>query len=323
MKKLLIYLFILLLPFYTYAYSNYVIAGGSTLGIEVNSKGVVVVGYYAINGKYINKNLEIGDRILKVNGEEVDDTKELVELIDQYMNNNEVPITYLRNNKEYNTYLTLTLFDGTYKTGLYVKSNLLGIGTLTYIDPSTGVYGILGHGLTMSQTNNRIEIKNGYSYKANVIGFTRSVDGSPGSKNADIDKSSLFGSIDSNTKYGVFGKVEYENNDSLLEVASLDEVILGKAYIQTTNENNKISKYEIKILEIDKNNSDKNIFFEIVDKELIKMSGGIVQGMSGSPIIQNDKIIGAVTRVLVDDVEKGFGISIVTMLEEGDKIMNK
>ena len=179
MKKILLYLIILLVPFCTYAYSDYVIAGGSTLGIEVNSKGIVVVGYYAVNGKYINKNLEVGDRILKVNGEDVDSTKDLVDLIDKYMNNNEVSITYLRNNKEYNTSLTLKLFEGTYRTGLYVKSNLLGIGTLTYIDPLTGVYGILGHGLTMSNTNNRIEIKNGYSYKADVTGFTRSVDGIP------------------------------------------------------------------------------------------------------------------------------------------------
>lgn len=322
MRKLIM-LLILLLPFNVLAYSEYIIPGGETLGIEVNSKGVVVVGYYEVDGRYINEELKIGDRITAVNGVEVNTTNELASLIEEHMVDSKIDITYLRNGKDYNTSLVLSLANGTYRTGLYVKSSVLGIGTLTYIDPTTNVYGVLGHSLNMSNTANKIEIKEGVSYNADVTSFTRSVDGNPGSKNADIKKDEVFGTIENNTEYGIFGKTKEDNNNNSLKVAKLEEVNLGSAYIRTTNVNNEIDEYEIKILEINRSNSSKNIYFEITDEELIQMSGGIVQGMSGSPIIQDNKIVGAITRVLVDDVNRGYGISIVTMLEEGDKLLNE
>lgn len=321
MKKILWGILCLLTPFIVFAYSDYIIPGGDTLGIEVNSKGVMIVGFYKVNGELINQDFQVGDKILKVNKEEVVGTKELVELIDQHMKNGKVSVTYSRNNKEYDTDLILSLFNGNYRTGLYVKGNVLGIGTLSYIDPETGIYGVLGHPLNVANTNQQVEIRDGLSYEANVTSFTRSVDGNPGSKNANINKSDVFGTIEKNSNYGIFGKVEKETNKNKMKVGQLDEVTLGKAYIYTTNINNEIEKYEIEILEINKKNIEKNLYFKVVDQNLLNMSGGIVQGMSGSPIIQDDKIIGAVTRVLVDDVDKGYGISIVTMLEEGDKIL--
>ena len=321
MKKIL-WILILFIPFITFAYSKYIIPGGDTLGIEVNSKGIIVVGFYKVNGQYINQDLSIGDKITHVNNIEVNTTEDLVNLIDRYINNNHVNITYERKNKSYNLDLYLSLFNGTYRTGLYVKGSILGIGTLTYIDPNTNVYGVLGHSLNISKTNERIEIKTGFSYNANVTSFTRSINGSPGSKNANIDKQNIFGTIKRNSNYGIFGITnEIKKNEDTLEVGLIDEVTLGKAYIYTTNEDNEIAQFEIKILEVDKNNDEKNIFFKIVDEDMINMSGGIVQGMSGSPIIQNNKIIGAVTRVLVDDVKEGYGISIITMLEEGDNLI--
>ncbi|MGN1372029.1 MAG: SpoIVB peptidase S55 domain-containing protein [Candidatus Coprovivens sp.] len=320
MKKIL-WLLLLLIPFYVFAYSKYIIPGGDTLGIEVNSKGVVVVGFYDVNGERINRNLRIGDKILKVNNIEVNNANELSKLLVEYMDNNIVDITYSRNNKEYNTDLKLVYNNGNYKSGIYVKSNVLGIGTLTYIDPNSSVYGVLGHSLNLSQTNQLLEVKSGYSYDAYVTSFTKSNDGNPGSKNASIDKNEIFGSINNNTKYGVFGIVNNIYDRELLEVGQIDDIKVGKAYIRTTDKDNEITSYEIKILEVNKNNSDKNIYFEVIDKDLLSMSGGIVQGMSGSPIIQDNKIIGAVTRVLIDDVSKGYGISIVTMLEEGDKLL--
>lgn len=321
MKKI-IYILCLFMPFFVFAYSDYIIPGGETLGIDVNSKGVMIVGFYKVNGELINQDFKVGDKILKVNNVEVNKTEELVDLIDQYMQDNKVKITYSRNNKEYDSEINLSLFNGSYRTGLYVKSNVLGIGTLSYIDPETGIYGILGHPLNVSNTKEQVEIREGYSYEASVTSFTRSRDGNPGSKNADINKNETFGTIEKNSDYGVFGKIQDKYNKELMKVGTLDEVKLGKAYIYTTDVDNKIKQYEINILEIDKKNKEKNMYFEITDEELIKMSGGIVQGMSGSPIIQDNKIIGAVTRVLVDSVDKGYGISIVTMLEEGDKILN-
>lgn len=323
MKKILWFIIILLMPCVVFAYSNYIIPGGDTLGIEVNSRGVMVVGFYKVNGELINQNLKIGDRILKVSNREVDSTNDLVTLIDKYMKDNKVDIIYSRNNREYKTKLSLDLYNGTYRTGLYVKGSVLGVGTLSYVDPETGVYGILGHSLNVSNTGQEIEVKTGYSYGASVVSFTRSTDGNPGSKNANINKNELFGTIEKNSNYGVFGKVEKKASKQLMEVGKMEDISLGKAYIYTTNLDNEIEKYEIKIIELNKENDEKNIYFEIVSPEMIQMSGGIVQGMSGSPIIQNNRIIGAVTRVLVDDVSRGYGISIVKMLEEGDKLLQK
>ena len=318
MKKLL-WLLLLLMPFYVFAYSKYIIPGGDTLGIEVNSKGVIVVGFYEVNGQRINRDLKVGDRILEVNNVEVNNTNELSKLVAEYMDNEMVDITYVRNNKEYETDLELSYYNGNYRTGIYVKSSVLGIGTLTY----SNVYGILGHSLNLSQTNQLLEVKTGHSYDAYVTGFTKSNDGNPGSKNANILKEKIFGSINNNTKYGIFGIVNNYLDREVLEVGTIDDIKLGKAFIRTTNDDNEIIDYAIKILEVNGDDSDKNIYFEVIDKELISMSGGIVQGMSGSPILQENKIIGAVTRVLVDDVSKGYGISIITMLEEGDKILSE
>lgn len=319
MKKI-IWLLVLLMPFYVFAYSKYIIPGGDTLGIEVNSKGLVVVGFYNVNGNQINDDLKIGDRIIKVNEISINKITDLNKLIKKY-DKDELFITYVRNNKEYEDKLEVLLSNGTYKTGLYVKESVLGIGTLTYIDPSTGVYGILGHSLNLSQTNQKFVVKDGFSYEAVVTNFIKSNNGNPGSKNADIDKDNVFGTVEVNTDYGVFGIIDEDTNKGLLEVGDIDDIKVGVAYIRTTNEKNEVINYEINIIEVNENNTDRNIYFEVVDERLIKMSGGIVQGMSGSPIIQGDYIIGAVTRVLVDDVSKGYGISIVTMLEEGDKLV--
>lgn len=319
MKKI-IWLLVLLMPFYVFAYSKYIIPGGDTLGIEVNSKGLVVVGFYNVNGNQINDDLKIGDRIIKVNDISINKITDLNKLIKKY-DKDELFITYVRNDKEYEDKLEVLLSNGTYKTGLYVKESVLGIGTLTYIDPSTGVYGILGHSLNLSQTNQKFVVKDGFSYEAVVTNFIKSNNGNPGSKNADIDKDNVFGTVEVNTDYGVFGIIDEDTNKGLLEVGDIDDIKVGAAYIRTTNEKNEVINYEINIIEVNENNTDRNIYFEVVDERLIKMSGGIVQGMSGSPIIQGDYIIGAVTRVLVDDVSKGYGISIVTMLEEGDKLV--
>jgi stage IV sporulation protein B len=317
MKKLLIAI-ILLMPFNVFAYSDYIIPGGETIGISVNNDGVVVMGFYKVNNDYINSFLEVGDNIIYVNDEEVDNIEELSDLIEKNINDNSVSIIYVRDGVEHEGLLELRLVDGIYKSGLYIKSNVVGIGTVTYIDGD--IYGALGHVINFGSINKKVEIKDGTAFFSDVTNFIRSRNGNPGSKSADIIYDKEFGSIDSNTNYGIYGYVKSKNDKELMEVGKLNDVMLGSASIYTTNLDDEVVEYEIKILEIDKESKDKNFYFEVVDKDLLEMSGGIVQGMSGSPIIQNDKIIGAVTRVLIDDVKKGYGISIVTMLEEGDKL---
>lgn len=317
MKKLLIAI-ILLMPFNVFAYSDFIMPGGETIGISVNNDGVVVMGFYKVNNDYINSFLEVGDNIIYVNDEEVDNIEELSNLIEKNINDNSVSIIYVRDGVEHEGLLELRLVDGIYKSGLYIKSNVVGIGTVTYIDGD--IYGALGHVINFGSINKKVEIKDGTAFFSDVTNFIRSRNGNPGSKSADIIYDKEFGSIDSNTNYGIYGYVKSKNDKELMEVGKLNDVMLGSASIYTTNLDDEVIEYEIKILEIDKESKDKNFYFEVVDKDLLEMSGGIVQGMSGSPIIQNDKIIGAVTRVLIDDVKKGYGISIVTMLEEGDKL---
>lgn len=320
-KKITIWLCLLLwMPIFVFAYSKEVVLGGETLGIEIKSKGILVVGFYKVNGNYINQQLSVGDKIMEIAGTKVDDVNQMIELVDKNMQDNYVEVLIERDKKEFTTKLELSNFNGTYRTGLYVKGDITGIGTLTYIDAQTKVYGALGHVINESKSNRRIEVKEGFTYKAKVTSFIRSNDGSPGSKNADINYKNLFGTLEKNTNYGIFGKVSGNyDNENKIEVGNIDDVLLGEAYIYTTDLENKIDKFKINILSINKTSKDKNYFFEVVDEKCLKMSGGIVQGMSGSPIVQNNKIIGAVTRVLIDDVKKGYGINIVTMLEEGER----
>ncbi len=322
-KTLSILLIIIIMPFNVFAYSESIIPGGENIGITIETKGLVVVGFYKVGGDFIGKEtLKIGDAIIEVEGNQINTIKEMTEIINKTINDNKVNITILRNNKKINTYLSLVKIDNIYKTGLYVKESVTGIGTLTYIDPMTKVYGSLGHEIILSSTNKGVEVKTGLIYESFVNSIDRSSSGSVGSKNATIRYNNKLGTIVKNTTVGLFGK--FVSNIPLKEtmrVANFDEIQLGEAYIYTNIEGNEIKTYKIYITNINKAKikTSKSISFKIEDDELINKTGGIVQGMSGSPIIQNNKIIGAVTHVVVSSPSEGYGVFIRTMLEEGEK----
>ena len=324
MKKKLFTLFILFLfPINVFAYSNKIIPGGNTIGISVSSKGIMVVGFYKINGKYNkgNPELKLGDYITKINDIEINSVNELLEVIDKYRLDKKIEVTFIRNNSYKNTRLELIEIDGVYKTGLYVKDNITGIGTLTYIDPESNVYGALGHEIQESSSKTHVEIKDGSIYRNYITSIERSIDGSPGSKIAKFYNSNIYGNIVKNTKYGIYGNYENKYNlNEAIDIKKLSEINLGKAYIRTVTKGEEIKNYEIEITSINKNSKLKSISFKITDEELLDKAGGIVQGMSGSPIIQDGYLVGAVTHVLIDDVKSGYGVSIVTMLNEGDKL---
>lgn len=322
-NKLQIFLLALLLifPLNTFAYSNYVISGGNTIGIEVNSKGVMVVGFYKLNDAYIAKDagFEVGDVILKVNDKEVSDISSMVTL----MGNEEKTINFmvLRNGMKRKVNLKLVKDnDNVLKTGLYVKDKINGIGTLTYIDPKSRVFGALGHEILESNTISKFEIKDGKIYDAYVSGIVKSRNGKAGEKNAVYNKDDVHGVVEANEISGIFGKYSKDiSNMDVIKVGKVDDITMGKAYIRTVIDNDNVEDFEINIINLDTNSKTKNILFEITDKRLLERTGGVVQGMSGSPIIQDNKIIGAVNYVIVNDTSKGYGIFITTMLEEGDK----
>lgn len=322
MKKKILLLMLLLIPMNLLAYSENIIVGGETIGIEAYSKGVVVVGFYKVNGKYIaSDTLKVGDTILEIEGVSVSSIKEMTTLIDENIKNGKVNALIKRNNKTKKVVLNLVKDGSVYKTGLYIKEKVTGIGTLTYIDPETKIYGSLGHEIMISESTNRVEVRKGEIYKSFVNGIDRSINGRVGSKNASIDYQTKLGTVIKNTSVGIYGIYNKTINKETTSVAKWEEIDLGKAVIRTITDGSKIEEYEIEITSLNRNaiDTNKSITFKVTDKTLMEKTGGIVQGMSGSPIIQNGKIIGAVTHVVIDEVNKGYAVFIRTMLEEGER----
>ncbi len=319
MKKILIFFLLLLIPINVIAYSSRIIPGGKTLGIEVQNDGILIIGFYKINNK-INKNdLKVGDIITKVNNIDIINVDDLVDKIEENVNNNKVNLTIKRGNKTFNTNFDLIYTSGMYKTGIYVKDTVTGIGTLSYIDPETKIFGALGHEVTEGTTSKIIEIKTGMIFKNSITSITRSKIGHPGTKNAKFYTNETFGIITKNTDKGIYGTYTSKlNNYDTLEVGKPKDLKLGKANIYTVLKEEEVKSYEINISRINTNSNIKNIRFNITSEDLIKETGGIVQGMSGSPIIQDDKIFGAVTHVILDSPTSGYGIFITTMLETGE-----
>lgn len=318
-NKLILILTLLLIPFNVFAYSDYIIPGGQTIGIEVNNNGVIVIGFYKINGKFNHNKLRIGDTILKVNNQNVTTINELVNTISKEVKDNKVVLTIKRGNKLIDLDFILYKVDGTYKTGLYVKDNLTGIGTLTYIDPATKIYGALGHEITESTSGNLIEVKTGNIFRSSITTIEPSYRGIAGTKNAKFYSNTKYGNITKNTIKGIYGIYAKEiSTNETMQVGKYQDIKIGAASIRTVIKGEEVKDYKINIDKI-ATGKIKNIHFNITDQELIDKTGGVIQGMSGSPIIQDNKIIGAVTHVIVDNPITGYGILITNMLEEGEK----
>lgn len=324
MKK--IYLFLtILLSFFTFnisvfAYSDEVILGGQNIGININYDGVMIVGFYKIDGRYNKNNLLLGDIITKVNDKKIKDIDNMLDLINKEIKNNKVQFTINRNNDIKTLDFYLIEDDKTYKTGLYVKDSISGIGTLTYIDPKSFIYGALGHEVVDGKANVKVEVKNGNIFATKVTGIEKSTNGTPGGKSAKFFMDNVFGTINKNTISGIFGNFsDLREFNETIEVGKKEDIKIGSATIRTVLKDNMISEYPISITKIDESHNTKNIYFQIDDKGFLDITGGIVQGMSGSPIIQDNKLIGAITHVVVDNPQKGYGIFITTMLEEGER----
>ena len=310
MKRLKILLLsLLLIPMNVLAYSDYIIPGGETLGIEINSDGIMVIGFYQIDGKF-NKGdpvIKSGDYITEVNGIRVNTVDELTDIVEDNVLEGKVEVTIKRNGKEKTSELSLIKDGEVYKTGLYVKDSITGIGTLSYIDPETKVFGALGHEIIEANTNSLVEIRSGIIFRNYITGIEKSASGVPGSKNAKFYYDTVYGKILKNTNVGIYGLYENEMPDKeLYEVGNPEEIKIGDASIYTVLDGENINEYSIEITKIDETSDIKNISFVINDPELIDKTGGVVQGMSGSPIVQNDKIIGAVTHVVIDNPVTGY-----------------
>ncbi len=319
-KKLITFLLAILMPLsITFAYTDKVYIGGENVGIEVKTDGVLVVGLYKINDIFIQNSVNPGDYIIEVNGNKILSINDFANEINNDEDKESLDIKIRRNNKIINTKIPLIYDNNEYKTGLYVKDEITGIGTLSFIDPTNNNFFCLGHQIS-DQSDDIVDISSGSIYYSYITDINRSSNGNVGEKEAITDDSNKYGTINKNTNKGIFGTYEKDySSKQIYEVASKEEVRLGDAKLLTVTKNEEIKEYSINIDSIDLNDSIKNMMFTVTDKELIDNTGGIVQGMSGSPIIQNNKIIGVVTHVIINDTKRGYAIFTVNMLEEAEK----
>ncbi len=299
---------------------------GTPIGIYVETDGILVLGSGRITGEDglnyepINHKLKSGDYILQINGKSLSKKNELIDEI-QKCNGEDVTLLVRRNEEEITVRITpVKTASGSYKIGAWIRDNTQGIGTLTFVT-SDGQFGALGHGITDIDTGLLMDVKQGTIYTAEIMSIIKGKEGEPGELIGMIRQSDKYklGKITENTYQGIFGSVGnnigHEAQSTPLEIGLKQEVKKGKAMIRCTIED-KVEDYEIMIESVDLSNSNhsKGIVLRITDERLLDLTGGIVQGMSGSPIIQNNKIIGAVTHVFIQDSTKGYGTFIENMV---------
>lgn len=301
-------------------------AVGLPIGMHLKTNGVMVINTNIIetkSGMKVNPSkdkIKAGDYITKINEEEINNKKQMIYWINQ-CKGNEIKVEINRNNSKLVQYIKpIKGKDDKYYIGVWARDDTQGIGTMTFIT-SNNMFGALGHGISDADTGKILDSTSGNIYNAKIWGVKKGYGNEPGGLCGYIDysKNNIIGIIYENSECGLYG-VAYKSliNKYKLEkyaIGKSDDVKIGKAQIQFIT-NNKMNKYDIEIIAINKTRKSKNIVIQISDKRLLKMTNGIVQGMSGCPIIQDNKIIGAVTHVLVNNPTKGYGIFIETMLNE-------
>ena len=309
--------------------------GGHSIGIKLRSQGASVVGYYyfSVEGKNISPAREagvrIGDSILKINGEKVEDALDAARLLDKNKGNS-LELLISRRDKLIELSLTprYSIADYSYRIGLYLRDFAAGVGTLSFYNPATGSYGALGHIVLDSDTNRPINLSEGSIVKAKIVEIKAAEKGQPGEKTGVFVDGSL-GNILKNSAYGIFGKIERfpeagNPYPDPLPMALSSQVETGPAEILTVIEGDTIGRYAVEIEKIahQANPAGKGIVIRVVDERLLRSTGGIIQGMSGSPIIQNGRLVGAVTHVFINDPTRGYGIFMEWMYQEAEIIPN-
>lgn len=305
---------------------------GKTVGITAELKGISVINtaeFETVDGKALspakNAGIKAGDIILQINGKDVNSAEELSSVTNK-TEGEPVTVSFLRNGslKTVELKAEKNSDDGKYCIGIWIKDSASGIGTLTYFDPETYVFGALGHGMC---TQDRLtEINGGSLLNAEIASVRRGEKGTPGELvGVFSESSSRLGEITLNTASGIFGKLTDDSEryalNKALEAAERSEIREGAATVISNIQDGQSEEFDIEIEKINKDKNDaKCMIIKITDPTLIEKTGGIVQGMSGSPILQNGKLIGAITHVFVNDPTRGYGIFIENMLAEADKI---
>jgi stage IV sporulation protein B len=310
--------------------SKKIVACGNTIGVKLRISGILVIGLSDVEDINGNKSIPAkqsgikpGDLITQVNKVTPKSTDDLIAEIEK-SKGEKLKITYKRGNSynEVEIKPVMSVDDKKYHIGLWVRDSTAGIGTLTFYDPQSMCFGALGHGITDLDTGALMPVDTGEILESNILAIKRGKQGNPGElKGVFIEDRNKLGVIKNNCDFGIYGTLDKEAADRLSSrlypMASRNQVKEGPATILANVEGNTVKEYSIEIQKVSKQrlNSAKGMVIKITDKKLLDMSGGIVQGMSGSPIIQDGRIVGAVTHVLVNDPTRGYGIFIEKMMQ--------
>ncbi|GAF08951.1 stage IV sporulation protein B [Paenibacillus pini JCM 16418] len=310
-----------------------VIPGGQTIGVKVKSAGILVVGHHLVNinqqtriSPGENAGIQLGDLMTHMNAVPLQDVSKVAQIVEEAGKGKQnLEITFKRGDKVMTTKLSpaYDAEDRVWRLGLYIRDSAAGVGTLTFYAPDQGVYGALGHVITDMNTQTPIVVGSGEVLQSNVTSISKSSEGEPGEKRASfIRESKILGNIERNTHFGIFGKMNKNPDHSLysegIPVAFASEVKEGPAEILTVVDGQQVERFKVNIVHVAKQDepATKGLVIRITDPKLIEKTGGIVQGMSGSPIVQNGKLIGAVTHVFVNDPKSGYGCFIEWMLQD-------
>jgi len=298
------------------ANKKYVYPLGNIVAIKANTDGVLVIGYEEEDVTYIG-GIKIGDNIIKINDEDVNNSIDVYKILNS-LKSEEVIVTFERNGELKKENINVKYEDGIYKLGLWVRDKVSGIGTMTFYDPQNKTFYAIGHAITDMDTNNLLKIKEGYLYNINNLEIIKGNSSSIGRINGKFDLSTEIGTFNNNSNFGISGRIVDDSkiNRKLIELGTSNDVIIGDAKIIFEDESRNIRTYKIKIEKIvDNKNLDRDMIIKVIDDELINYTGGIIQGMSGIPIIQNNKLIGSITHVFKNNPKKGYGIFIDEMIQ--------
>ncbi|MEC1671908.1 SpoIVB peptidase [Bacillus mojavensis] len=309
-----------------------VIPGGQSIGVKLHSVGVLVVGFHQINTSEGKKSpgesagITAGDIIIEMNGQKIEKMNDVAPFIQNAGKTGEsLDLLIKRDKQKIKTKLIPQKdeAEGKYRIGLYIRDSAAGIGTMTFYEPKTKKYGALGHVISDMDTKKPIVVEDGEIVKSTVTSIEKGTGGNPGEKLARFSSErKTIGDINRNSPFGIFGTlhqtIKNKISDKALPVAFSNEVKKGPAEILTVIDDDKVEKFDIEIVSTtpQKFPATKGMVLKITDPRLLKETGGIVQGMSGSPIIQNGKVVGAVTHVFVNDPTSGYGVHIEWMLSE-------
>lgn len=294
---------------------SYLVPGGQLLGITVEDGKFVIAGFDSRYGQAAKQSgLQVGDQILKIDGKEISSLADITSGLNQA--NGNITLTVRREEREQEvTFLPQITPDGP-RLGIYLKEGISGVGTLTYYNPEDSSFGTLGHGVS-NPGGGLAQISGGSVFNGCVLSVRKGRVGTPGQLMGCVTDPQERGTIRKNTPFGVFGTLNGFEKSLALEVGSFKDVKPGKATIRCTVAGCQVKEYEVQIVKVygSRQQNGRNMLIKITDPKLLDATGGIVQGMSGSPIIQNGKLIGAVTHVLVNDPTMGYGIFIENMLD--------